>query len=347
MDITRENYESWFVDYLEGNLDENLVDTFIEFLQNNPDLKEELKLFESVTAVSEDVTFQAKNKLYKSKFDLEDEFNTAAVAEMEGDLNADEKASFENYLSDHPEKQKEKQLFEKTVLLADENIRFEKKELLYKKQGRKVFLLWAGRVAAILILALAIFSLIDKNPDVPAIQNKLAQVEEKSEQKAEPKDKTETEVPVQPEKELVAKIPASAKTETKVQPKKEIIPIPAKTSHENVAEILAMERIPLQVPKTIHSLTASLDLPSPFTEMEVMTLVYVDEMPDDEHLLTDNLRGKISLRKITRAGLNLVANISNDRFNYETDEEGKVTEYNYESRLLAFSIPSAHPTDGE
>ena len=86
---------------------------------------------------------------------------------------------------------------------------------------------------------------------------------------------------------------------------------------------------------------------APRAELGVMTLVYPEYEIDDERLLTDNLRGKISLQKITRAGLNLVTSLSNERFTYETDEEGKVTEYNYDSRLLAFTIPSAHPTIDE
>jgi len=74
-----------------------------------------------------------------------------------------------------------------------------------------------------------------------------------------------------------------------------------------------------------------------------MTLVYPPVETDDEHLLADNLKGKISLSKITKAGLNIVTSISNERFTYETNNEGKVTEYNYESKLLAFSIPSSKP----
>ena len=42
MKINRNNYEVFFMDYLDGNLDESVVNDFIEFLQKNPDLKEEL-----------------------------------------------------------------------------------------------------------------------------------------------------------------------------------------------------------------------------------------------------------------------------------------------------------------
>ena len=222
MDITRENYETWFVDYLEGTLDESMVDRFIEFLQENPDLKEELKLFESVTAVPEELAFTSKNKLYKSKFDLENEFNETAVAAIEGDLDESENAAFEIYLATHPEKQKEKQLFEKTILTADETVLFKKKDQLYKKTGRKVILLWAGRVAAILILAIAIFSLVNRTSETLVPVNQLAQTEETTEQKNDvPVNVTEkSETLVQNETINLSENEVPVKGENKVLPKR-------------------------------------------------------------------------------------------------------------------------------
>ena len=66
---------------------------------------------------------------------------------------------------------------------------------------------------------------------------------------------------------------------------------------------------------------------------------------DEERLLADVVKEKTGLNKfrfntITKAGLKLVSSISGEKFQYETNEKGKVTEYNYDSRLLAFSIPS-------
>ena len=49
MKINRNNYEKWFVDYLDGILDENSEQELHFFLKANPDLAEEL---ESVGNVS-------------------------------------------------------------------------------------------------------------------------------------------------------------------------------------------------------------------------------------------------------------------------------------------------------
>ena len=72
MKITRDNYELYFLDYIEGNLDDNLVDIFIEFLQENPDLKEELQLAGSINIKPESIVFKGKENLYKEKYDLKE-----------------------------------------------------------------------------------------------------------------------------------------------------------------------------------------------------------------------------------------------------------------------------------
>ena len=69
MKITRDNYESFFIDFIEGNLPENMIDQFLDFLNQNPDLKEELHLFEEVNLPEELVVFQEKKQLHKSAAD--------------------------------------------------------------------------------------------------------------------------------------------------------------------------------------------------------------------------------------------------------------------------------------
>ncbi len=353
MEITRKNYEAYFVDYLEGKLDENLVNHFLEFLQENPDLKQELKLFESASVVPDDTTFSKKEKLYKEKLDLEDEFNSAAVDRIEGNISPKGKRELDVYLSKHPEKEEDLRLFSHTILKADENIRFAKKDKLYRKSGRKVVLYWTGRVAAILILALAIFSLIDRNDLTLAPENQMAGVEEKTgEKEVIPKEK-QTQEPTQAEELAASTQPAKDAPVKKVIVKPEHKQVtPEKKESKSIRENhlgrleekeMVAERIPVEIPEQMRTLTASINVQQPRADLGIMTLVYPPLETDDEHLLTDNLKGKISLSKITKAGLNIVTSISNERFTYETNNDGKVTEYNYESRLLAFSIPSSKP----
>ena len=342
MEINRNNYEAYFIDYLEGNLDERLVDSFIEFIKLNPDLKEELDLFESVSAAPEDISFNKKEKLYKEKYDSEKEFDNAAVAKLEGDISDEEKFEFEIYLAEHPEKKKEATLFKQTKLVADSSVVFDKKDKLYRKSGRKVFLLWSGRVAAILILAFAVFTLLDKTSNEIPIENQVAKVEKKKverEKMTGPKVKSE---PVQQKKDdLPKKKKVSPKPIVKkATPEKKTSKSIRETSKGRLeVEDVAVIRVVIDVPAELKGITASINIKRPKATMATMYISYPDEYYGDEWLLADQVKQKFSLGKIRKAGLNLFTSISNERFTYETNDDGKVTEYKYDSRLLAFSLP--------
>lgn len=343
MEINRNNYEAYFIDYLEGTLDENVVDNFLEFIKLNPDLKEELTLFESVSAVPENISFKKKNGLYKEKYDSEKEFEKAAIANLEGDSLKNEKSEFATYLNKHPEKKKEAALFDKTKLEADESILFPNKKKLYRKPLGTVFLLWSGRIAAVLILAFAIFVLNDKIQNNILPENQFTKIEKNIENKepitiSEDKTKTLDEKKKEPRKVTIDNQKPNVNKAT-----------PEKKTNKSIRETtkgrleqddIAAIRLPLEIPAKITAITASLDLQIPKARMETMFLVYPDKYYGDEMLLADKVRGKFNLGKITKAGLNLVNSISNEKFTYQTNNAGKVTEYNYDSRLLAFSIPS-------
>ena len=71
-DITRSNYEPWFVMYIDDELsiaERKAVETFI---QQNPDLEEELVMLQqSVLRPDERIVFEPKEKLYKYDDDNE------------------------------------------------------------------------------------------------------------------------------------------------------------------------------------------------------------------------------------------------------------------------------------
>lgn len=343
MEINRNNYEAYFIDYLEGNLDERLVNAFIEFIKLNPDLKEELDLFESLSATPETISFEQKEKLYKEKYDSQKEFDNAAIAKLEGDISKDEEYKFNLYLTEHPEKKKEATLFSHTKLVSDTSITFDKKGKLYRQSNRKVFLLWSGRVAAVLILAFAIFALLNKTSNEIPLENKIAKVEKNkvkpitpsATEKAPVKEDTKKSEPVK--KKKIDPKPAVKKA---VPEKKNNKSIRETTKGRLEHEAIAAVRVPIEVPEKLQNITASLDVHVPKARMATMYISYPNENYADEWLLADQVKEKLSLSKITKAGLNLVTSISNERFTYETREDGKVTEYKYDSRLLAFSLPN-------
>lgn len=349
MKINRNNYESFFIDYLEGNLDEKLVDDFIEFLQQNPDLKEELSLFETVSIGQEEITFNKKELLFKEKYDAENEFNQAAIARLEGDISDSEKAEFETYLSAHPKKQKEAELFGITKLQPDQTIVFGRKNKLYRRPAGRTILFWTMRVAAVIIVVLSVYIFIDKSSNKIIPENQIAVIEKEPEKKI-----NSSEIKEVPTKNNKAEEQKSVKKESDKPSVKSEKPKTNKTKiiRENsqgrlINDDLALVRIPEEI-------TALKSVPASITTVsnQIIDLVPVKLLvPDnteqafEERLLVDLIKEKtrvdeISMNKIVKAGLSLVSSISKEKFNYETNTEGKVTEVNFDSRLLAFSIPT-------
>lgn len=339
-EINRTNYEAYFIDYLEGNLDERLIDSFIAFLKENPDLKQELELYEPISLEPEKVAFSNKTELYKSNFDNKEAFDNAAIALLEGDLSTNEKQEFETYLAAHPEQKKQAAAFQKTVLTADESIVFANKKKLYKKAPGKTILLWTSRVAAVLILGLVIFNLVNRNITVEEnTSQQIAEVEKAPQQTIE---ETPEILPENIEQVAVAEnTPTEAPAPIKqISPKKPVIEDVIKENNTTSApdDLLAL-RETLIVPERLNSINATMAVEQTSATLATMYITYPAETYDDEILLADRVKEKINLRKISQAGLDLIASISDDRFEYETNDNGKVVNYTYESRLLAFSIP--------
>lgn len=166
--ITRENYEAFYLDFLEGTLSKETEKAFLAFLAANPDLQ-----------VDEDLPFLNEDESSLTEFDKlllkkDDETSTPLgslsptviinkknieyylVAQLENQLSNTEKSALEQWLNQHPEYLKDKALYAKTVL-PQENIAYLNKGELY--QEARIIPLWARVSAAaasvILLLGLA------------------------------------------------------------------------------------------------------------------------------------------------------------------------------------------------
>jgi len=345
MNITRHNYEQYFLDYLDQNLEEHLIDEFIEFLRENPDLKDELEMMTTHTLKPENILFRGKSQLYKEVYNTESEFNRAAVARMEEEISEKQKIEFEKYLSEHPEKQKHIALFEKTRLHPDNSVVFRKKDKLYQKSAVKSFITYVSAIAAILLLSLLIFRYdnyfesTDKS-DEPAIAS-IEEFPDKSE-KSPVQDNSETdnklsrEPAATHEQSLTSKnSPQTIKT-TNIQ---RDVPETVITKREEVK----MNRLPgLNTDGLFaHTAMTKIDPVIPETTSGNEVLQNLKE----ERLLADVVRentnlDEISLNRIAKTGLTLMSKLTDKKFLFETNRDGEITEISFESRLLAFTIPT-------
>jgi hypothetical protein len=132
--INRNNYESFFLDFIEGRLNAEEEAGLMAFLAENPELKLELDQFENIHLLPEPAFFNGKDKLKKNLAHFseinEENFDQYCVAKMEGDLDETLSKSFDNYLSEHPERLKDYKLLLQTFLEPDKTIVFEEKQKL-------------------------------------------------------------------------------------------------------------------------------------------------------------------------------------------------------------------------
>jgi ElaB/YqjD/DUF883 family membrane-anchored ribosome-binding protein len=131
MNINKNNYEAFFLDYHEGNLSPQEVAELLLFIEQHPELKEEFESFENITLDDlSSVNFENKSGLKKSitEENREEYFIRAA----EGNLNLAEEKLLADFIQLHPQYLAELELFRKTILTADASIVFENKHELKK-----------------------------------------------------------------------------------------------------------------------------------------------------------------------------------------------------------------------
>lgn len=346
MKINRSNYEIYFLDYLDGNLPDNQIDEFLDFLEKNPDLHEELKSVSEIKLSPGQETFQQKEILLKDGKSGVSEFDYQAVAYLEGDLEGDDEKTFVETITKDEAQEKQFDLFLKTKLHPDPQVVFPDKEKLYRKSGIKIFMTWSGRVAAGLILLIGIWSVWNyqsshKKAEQPITNQQSAQVEPL----AAPQNNV---VPDQTVHGEIANNQPVQKLET-LPVKSKVIPTPSVSSKTELVALnnRVLERDP--APQKIQSLTAQVAI---HPENPSSSLVAMNEqggIDESKYLTVDELLAQkvlhqkqgenLSVSGVLTAGLEAVSNVSNDRLNYETNQQGKISQISLNTRLLAFSIP--------
>lgn len=365
MKITRDNYESFFLDYLEGRLEEELAGEFLGFLNRHPDLKEELREYEEVTLKAPEVVFAGKGSLLKEKYDQSEVFDQAAAARLEGDLSPEEEAEFGDYLLRHPEKKREADLFELTRLIPDTAILFPGKEKLYRQPAIRRLRDWTMRIAAILLLAMLIYTLTDQPGPLPEAGDDspaLAETVTPSQEPTIPLPETTTESPIEitATGRPAATSPQTGHNTTKPSATGPVNPknggrasIPAFSSQNEERDIPpvtltaatdpGMKEIPalraslkggISIPPTL--MAASLSHPAITTGLAAEE---EDPVPLNERILEKTGLNRISLAFLARKGLDLASTLTGEKINYDTDDDGQIIALNVDTRLVGLSIP--------
>lgn len=167
MNINRHNYEKYFIDYLDGNLDVHDVAELMLFLSENPDLESELLGVNQVKIGNNIETFPLKESLKKEEQSISGSFDEdLIISKIESDISSSDLIKLNLRIENDETFKSDFKLFEKTKLKKDNTIIFADKESLKKKSVKIIPLAGLYKYAAVLIPSLIISVLylsIDKN----------------------------------------------------------------------------------------------------------------------------------------------------------------------------------------
>lgn len=123
MTINRDNYELFVIDYIDGKLNPELTSELMAFLNQNPDIANEVEGIADIKVIPTSVTMPVvKETLKRSTGLIENSISEAdylCIAELEDDLTAQESQQLKELKKNHPEIARLSMLYSKTKLVAN------------------------------------------------------------------------------------------------------------------------------------------------------------------------------------------------------------------------------------
>lgn len=165
MNISKDNYEIYILDYYEGKLNESQTQELLAFVGANPDVKAEFDAFENIS-LTEDTSIQYDFKECLKKEAISSScminlcnYQEFFIADSEGDLSISQKSQLEKFRLLHPNLNNDYHLFQLTKLSADKTIVFENKHQLKKFSifnipiNKKIIYQTASIAASLILMA--------------------------------------------------------------------------------------------------------------------------------------------------------------------------------------------------
>jgi hypothetical protein len=343
MTINRHNYEMFLIDYLDGKLNPLLVAELMDFLEQNPAIKEELDGLQDAVLVSEEAIYPNKSNLKKKSFlknGIDNEFEYLCISSVEGSLDDEEKVALDTIVENDQNKRKEFEAFKKSPLKPDLNLRYKQKSQLKRVAIvpiRHSTLKASIGVAASIALLLGIYSvgkmLIHINPPNEIMPSQIAS------------------------SEILVKSPIPVKV-IKSSPTLKVTAISNKTEKGNnehlkeivseSSEIAKEEFIPNKIsglePKEISTLQ------TPQIERLAIKTANYNNTSDilNEHLyamqetnISSSNTKEIGVFEIIQYGVQKFGRLigKDIKLNAKKDKKGNIEKIDFESNLIAFSTP--------
>lgn len=153
MTISRENYEIWFMDWLDNNLTGSQSEELNSFLDENPDLREEFNDLCVLNLRPSACILKGKENLLRSSSEIpEKQFEFLCAAAAENDLSEEEQKEMDLITSMEPEKGRTLEIYKRLRLKAPGIIYDNKRKLFRLSAVQKVYrVAWIGLSAAAMV----------------------------------------------------------------------------------------------------------------------------------------------------------------------------------------------------
>ncbi len=340
MNLTRANYEIWFLDYSEGKLNPAQIEAIHRFVMDNADLAGELDAFTPVLSADPLLSYPDKEGLKKALYEDVEYLENTMVASLEGDLNRLEQELLEKWMAEKPEAKKMLDYFGNVQLKPDRTIHFPRKAQLKRKVSLHPDWWWITSVAALLLLVLFVFQPGNRRMR-PGQVAQLADVVAKQEHKA-------MDISVATHKQSGSDAVKRIYTEK-----------PADVSKRPARRLTIKTQQPIE--RGIRPSEAVALLKPRITEVKSDFLLFADLAPIREHPAGESVSGEISVadylkkkyealkadepkliitrEEIVLAGLHLFSRLPGRHLTGRKGADGTLKSISFNSQLLAFSIP--------
>lgn len=185
--ITRDNYEAWFILYLDNELDAEAKAAVEAFALAHPDLGEELEMLLQTRLVPEShLSFGPLDSLLKTESAetaIPEQYQEWMLLRVDGELEAEKENELDTWLANEPAGQKEMNRLMLSRMQADMDLVYPDKESLYRSATPRRALIISWRriaVAASLLLAISTATYLwtsrerDVNTGDPIAENPVA-----------------------------------------------------------------------------------------------------------------------------------------------------------------------------
>jgi anti-sigma factor RsiW len=169
--INRNNYEEFFLLYVDDELDAVSKLAVEDFIQQNTDLAIELEMLIQAKSLPEEIVFSDKESLLRTEGININETNHEEyfLLYVDNELSTSKREEVEKYVLQHPHLQDEFTLIKQTVL-APETVSYGNKAALYRKEKRRAIYMQPWRLAAAAIfIGVCVTGLLMMQKNTPSV----------------------------------------------------------------------------------------------------------------------------------------------------------------------------------